>query len=1201
MGAINKRKQKHLPVKWIFMGAAAVVLAAVLAVMMLGKSSDGEGIPQVHSAEDAIHVLQSRAEDLGYENALSELTELHCATVSGDSYYRLQQNYRGIPVYGRSVIYAADENGEQLSVIQNIRDIPGGLNLTPTVGLAEAEYYLLKYLAETYPESEWVEHFANENLEALPEFALDPETLYVYDLEGPARLVYEIYLGGLCVLIDAHTGEVAYGYCTTMYEEALFQSTGETIDVGRMKDGTYVLKDESTGTYVYTANGETYSNGGVYDPSRLILLTSENSVFGDLDDSVSRESMETGRKVLERVNDVRWFYDGLQENIIDRLILVYDDKMGLSDGKNAYSNRGTARAFLGSNFFDGGNPFEWVGLIGIGTAYSEDPFQYADIYAHEYTHVVTGILVDWSAHYGETGALNEAYSDIMGELYEAYMKDTEPDWLHGVFLKSDGTIDHISRNLMDPTDKVTYPIDGSWQDYPDHVLNSIWKEIHHQSTIISHIAYKMSVGDPSVEQSAVSLEDLATLWFKSMLLLPSDADYLDCRIAVTLSADHMGLSEAQKKWIGQCFDDAGIRPADDDVDVHFQVQEVFSVDIWDADQTRCTDCEVIVRKAGLAYGPQLPLDAPIRWNSSDSERCHLKLDPGFYTLTVTVHGEPETVKTYDIRVMEDSGGVKEINLFMNQGRAKLDIGVFASGRKETAIPGARIEVYRDNPNGMVYFGELNEKGDGLRLYLEPDKYTIVATAPGYKPGQITIEMRDTSVGYSHSFLLEASEEVVFGQLPPAPDEITGGAPYETLTWVKSGAGETDGVSWTNTYSYDYIVLQGDDPAYEVINRSIYEWVSQEMNSFDDYYFQEPVYDDSGIVADYRAHQPMKVLHNGNGIISVLVNNGTAVTYSLYNGAQLGLFTLAGDYEEAFLQRLNSMYSQSGWQADGLEDFNMNRMAVLDGELIILSSSGIQYTGLYVSTEYTDRLEGTMRAIGGTGSAGYEIQEMYRYFKRLGAPACLQELRIISRYPVLSGTAGCGQINQELYELSEQFVASMPEEDTYTSNKFYFHRYCNDSWGEPVLYETQGIEYNKNGILSYVMDWFIEMSYYKNGQDIDGYERFSGYYGIVYDLETGAHLSLPQITGMDDRTQLLMLKDAYYRAANTSNYVVLVNLRNQQPVIDLSNPGFLLADDGQIYLIYAWEEEPSEAVVAEGWRYRYETAYLIPTDLYVLDP
>ncbi len=78
-----------------------------------------------HTANDACRELKKLSAQFGYDNALSELTEQNTVYMDGDSFYRLQQNYKGIPVYGRSIICVSDETGKVQAVSGNVVDITG--------------------------------------------------------------------------------------------------------------------------------------------------------------------------------------------------------------------------------------------------------------------------------------------------------------------------------------------------------------------------------------------------------------------------------------------------------------------------------------------------------------------------------------------------------------------------------------------------------------------------------------------------------------------------------------------------------------------------------------------------------------------------------------------------------------------------------------------------------------------------------------------------------------------------------------------------------------------------------------------------------------------------------------------------------------------------------------------------------------------
>ena len=102
----------------------------------------------VIDADDAIKQLANAEENYGYENALSELTEKSTNTIDGDNYYRLQQNYKGIPVYGRTVVCSTDEDGNVTSFTGNVQDITTEINLTPTITTEQARQSIQTYSTE---------------------------------------------------------------------------------------------------------------------------------------------------------------------------------------------------------------------------------------------------------------------------------------------------------------------------------------------------------------------------------------------------------------------------------------------------------------------------------------------------------------------------------------------------------------------------------------------------------------------------------------------------------------------------------------------------------------------------------------------------------------------------------------------------------------------------------------------------------------------------------------------------------------------------------------------------------------------------------------------------------------------------------------------------------------------------------------------
>lgn len=85
----------------------------------------------------ALAAIGDVADILGIEDVNAEFSECKVDTVSGNTYYRFYQEYEGIPVYGRSVIVAADKNGDGLSLSGNYFDV-GGISTFPRTDEASA-------------------------------------------------------------------------------------------------------------------------------------------------------------------------------------------------------------------------------------------------------------------------------------------------------------------------------------------------------------------------------------------------------------------------------------------------------------------------------------------------------------------------------------------------------------------------------------------------------------------------------------------------------------------------------------------------------------------------------------------------------------------------------------------------------------------------------------------------------------------------------------------------------------------------------------------------------------------------------------------------------------------------------------------------------------------------------------------------------
>ena len=185
------------------------------------------------------------------------------------------------------------------------------------------------------------------------------------------------------------------------------------------------------------------------------------------------------------------------------------------------------------------------------------PFARAlDIVGHEMTHGVTSSTANLE-YQNQSGALNEAMSDIFGEAVEARTKGA-PDWLQGVELGAP------SRSLKNPHE-LTFDC-GKVQPYPAKFseflpansaalagcTNSDNGGVHINSSIINYAFYQLAAGLPG----AIGIQDAAKIFYRALTAhLAPKSQFIDARLAAITSAEELftkGSVQAQKT--AQAFD-----------------------------------------------------------------------------------------------------------------------------------------------------------------------------------------------------------------------------------------------------------------------------------------------------------------------------------------------------------------------------------------------------------------------------------------------------------------------------------------------------------------------------------------------------------------------------------------------------------------------------------------------------------------------
>jgi len=260
--------------------------------------------------------------------------------------------------------------------------------------------------------------------------------------------------------------------------------------------------------------------------------------------------------------DVYWGVNGTVKILQEQFGWIsYDNEGGKIrcwvNFKEKYNN-----AFYNGSWFVFGN--------GDGIQYNS--FTPLDITAHEITHAITDHTANL-VYRGESGAINESFSDIMGMIVECYILyggiPNENTWLIG----EDTTINGMGfRSMSHPNnygDPHTY--EGVFYKPTNHncsVLND-WCGVHTNSAIMNYVFYLLVNGGDgkndnnySYQVSGIGLEKAAQIVFHAVTnYLQPTSNFFDAQQAMILAAENLygdGNEKAQTEaaWcavgIGQC-------------------------------------------------------------------------------------------------------------------------------------------------------------------------------------------------------------------------------------------------------------------------------------------------------------------------------------------------------------------------------------------------------------------------------------------------------------------------------------------------------------------------------------------------------------------------------------------------------------------------------------------------------------------------
>ena len=832
---------------------------------ILGTYSD----KKVTDFNSALASLKDVKNLMGFCNLEEEYVELSSFTFKGTTQYRMQQMYNGYTVYGQQLIVTANENGEVTSLSGDYATI--GTLFNPAVNITVEEALAV---AEEYS------NFDSTNA-----------TLVVYTLDGYNEMAYVFDNDAYTAIVSADDGTILSSGTKVM--TALPSTTaGDTITstIGRNEEGDTF--NTAYIDYIDPTKQDTYV---FYDTVRNIIYH-DLGMTNDHDwDNLSKKSSLTD-------NDNIWTSDATEKviSLSNNLSKTYDFYLDVLGLMSYDGNGGQIFAYVNDAWSSGTNAFNWgprtfngtaTTLIGFGgVANHQDNL---DVVAHEFTHAVQGGLVGL-VYQNESGALMEAYADVMGELIELYVTGST-DWKH-----NDRNIKQPSSFFIRLIDERTNGIfnlvfpeklngvgyfDATWNWFtllevlegPGDAFNEQSIFVHHNSTVISHAIYNM------YDRGLNNVRVLTELLYRAWGYLTNVATFHDYRLAMLAAANDMGLNEAEIGYIADAFDAANITPETipNDYDHTWSTADVILTVVDSLDNTAISNARIVVKALDGTTVSEV--------YSDENGHIHINLRQGTYIARIIAVGYEFHDVNYNLAPQQTIENTIRLNKYTYQ-----DVPVVyeVGGRVTDAVKGDEVAVagvtmkFRKGYNitsGRFIDPPITTDENGeyyTNALTEPGYYTVELSKDGYITSYVIVQVAANWENSDHEH-----ENVLSQNFSISPMVQQGGTLRIVLTWGAAPSDLDSHLFGTSTTGRSYHVYYSDKIASENGER-IAELDIDDVTSFGPETITVDLKKQDGMihyyVHDYSTYSSAysMALASSGAIIQVYSDNSLIATYNV---------------------------------------------------------------------------------------------------------------------------------------------------------------------------------------------------------------------------------------------------------------------------------------------------------------------------------
>ncbi|MEY8350289.1 M4 family metallopeptidase [Bacillus cereus] len=490
---------------------------------------------------------------LGKKNAEDsfKVKQVKKDSVTDTTVVRMQQVYEGTPVWGSTQLAHVSKDGS-LKVLSG--------TVVPDLDKKE------KLKNKNKIEGKKAIEIAQKDLGLTPKYEVEPSAdLYVYQNGDDATYAYVVKLnflepkpGNYYYFIEADSGKVLNKYNTIDH----------VTDEDKAPLNKEVVKQEAkTAAKPVTGTNKVGTGKGVLGDTKSLNTTLSGSTYYLQDNTRGAQIFTYDAKNRTTLPGTLWAdtdnvfnasYDAAAVDAHYYAGVTYDYYKNTFN-RNSINDAGAplkSTVHYGRSY---NNAF-WNGsqmVYGDGDGATFAPLSGAlDVIGHELTHAVT----EYSSnliYQNESGALNEAFSDVFGTLVE-YYDNRNPDWEVGEDVYTPGKSGDALRSMSDPT---------KYGD-PDHYSKRYTGTsdnggVHTNSGIINKAAYLLANGGThyGVTVNAIGKDKVGAIYYRAnTLYFTESTTFSQARAGlVQAAADLYGASSAEVTAVKQSYDAVGVK------------------------------------------------------------------------------------------------------------------------------------------------------------------------------------------------------------------------------------------------------------------------------------------------------------------------------------------------------------------------------------------------------------------------------------------------------------------------------------------------------------------------------------------------------------------------------------------------------------------------------------------------------------------